>query len=95
MFVRRVGVFVRRVGVFVRSGGVFVRMGGVFLRWCVFEEVCSLVLLVQFPTSSSLSPPSQGKLELEMELMTVDEHKMKPGVGREEPNENPHLSPPK
>ncbi|KAL5474945.1 hypothetical protein EMCRGX_G026978 [Ephydatia muelleri] len=40
-------------------------------------------------------PELTGKLELEIELLTEDEHKMKPsGVGRDEPNENPFLPPP-
>ena len=40
-------------------------------------------------------PELTGKLELEIELLTEDEHRVKPsGVGRDEPNENPFLPPP-
>lgn len=37
-----------------------------------------------------------GKIEMELELLTQDECDVRPaGVAREEPNENPHLEPPK
>ena len=38
----------------------------------------------------------KGKLELEMEVMTEEEHNLKPaGKARDEPNLNPKLDPPK
>lgn len=38
----------------------------------------------------------KGKVELEIEIMTEDEAKEKPaGRARDEPNDNPHLEPPK
>ncbi len=37
----------------------------------------------------------QGKLELELEILTEEEARQRPaGRGREEPNENPKLEPP-
>ena len=38
----------------------------------------------------------KGKLELEMEVVTEEEHNLKPaGKARDEPNLNPKLDPPK
>ena len=38
----------------------------------------------------------QGKVEMELELITAEEAETKPaGSGREEPNANPTLDPPK
>ena len=39
---------------------------------------------------------SQGKVEMEVELVTEDEAKERPAApARDEPNDNPHLEPPK
>ena len=41
-------------------------------------------------------PWLQGKVEMELELITMEEAETKPaGSGREEPNANPTLEPPK
>ena len=38
----------------------------------------------------------QGKVEMEVELLSSDECKDRPcGLGRDDPNEHPHLEPPK
>ncbi len=38
----------------------------------------------------------QGKVEIELEILTEEEARERPaGHGREEPNENPKLEPPK
>ena len=38
----------------------------------------------------------KGKVEMEMEVVTEEEHKLKPaGKARDEPNLNPKLDPPK
>lgn len=38
----------------------------------------------------------KGKIELELEILTEEEAKQRPaGRGREEPNQNPKLDPPK
>lgn len=47
--------------------------------------------MLKFQTIESL----QGKLELEFEVLTEEEAKLRPaGKGREEPNQNPKLDPP-
>lgn len=57
----------------------------VTLRTGMFQDrlLCNILIL-------------QGKIEMELELVTREEAEERPaGQGQEEPNMNPHLDPPK
>lgn len=68
---------------------------GAICAVCIFLIQCEVTFFYYEPLLKIIGP-FQGKLEIEMEIVTEDEIEKQPvGLGRDEPNANPTLEPPK